>query len=99
MCLFVDRFTILFLSMSILVFVSCGQEPAHEAQPASESQASTDPIAEHMGEHYEQVAAAQNALIRGNLDEAGFKRETDLVRKTLREANKPHFNEFLQAWK
>jgi hypothetical protein len=38
-------------------------------------------------------------LIRGNLDEAGWKRETELVRKTLREANKPHFNEFLEAWK
>jgi hypothetical protein len=37
--------------------------------------------------------------MRGNLDDAGWKRETELVRKTLREANKPHFNEFLQAWK
>ncbi|MCR4300486.1 MAG: 3'-5' exonuclease, partial [Sulfuricaulis sp.] len=38
-------------------------------------------------------------LMRGNLDEVGHKRETELVRKTLREANKPHFNEFLKAWK
>ena len=37
-------------------------------------------------------------LIRGNLDESGWKRETDLVRKTLREANKPHLNAFLAAW-
>ncbi|MDH5512682.1 MAG: 3'-5' exonuclease [Gammaproteobacteria bacterium] len=38
-------------------------------------------------------------LMRGNLDEAGLKRENDLVRTTLRAANKPHFNEFLKAWK
>ena len=38
-------------------------------------------------------------LMRGNLDEAGHKRESELVRKTLREAGKPHFNEFLKAWK
>jgi 3'-5' exonuclease len=36
--------------------------------------------------------------MRGNLDDAGHKRETELVRKTLREANKAHFNEFLKAW-
>ncbi len=38
-------------------------------------------------------------LIRGNLDAAGWKRETDLVRKTLRDAGKPHFNAFLDVWK
>lgn len=38
-------------------------------------------------------------LMRGNLDEAGYKRETELVRKTLRDARKPHFTEFLAAWK
>ncbi|MBI3778430.1 MAG: 3'-5' exonuclease [Gammaproteobacteria bacterium] len=38
-------------------------------------------------------------LIRGNLDAAGWKRETDLVRKTLRDAGKPHLNAFLDAWK
>lgn len=38
-------------------------------------------------------------LMRGNLDEADHQRETELVRKTLREANKPHFHEFLKAWK
>ena len=38
-------------------------------------------------------------LIRGNLDEAGWKRESDLVRKTLRDAAKPHLNTFLDAWK
>ena len=38
-------------------------------------------------------------LIRGNLDEAGWKRETDLTRHTLRDANKPHLTEFLNAWK
>ncbi len=38
-------------------------------------------------------------LIRGNLDAAGWKRETDLVRKTLRDAGKAHFNAFLDAWK
>jgi hypothetical protein len=37
-------------------------------------------------------------LLRGNLDEAGWKRETDLVRKNLRETNKPHLNAFLAAW-
>ena len=38
-------------------------------------------------------------LMRGNLDDAGWKRETDLVRKTLSAADKPHFNAFLHAWK
>jgi predicted PolB exonuclease-like 3'-5' exonuclease len=38
-------------------------------------------------------------LIRGNLDESGWKRETDLVRKTLRAADKPHIHAFLDAWK
>ena len=38
-------------------------------------------------------------LIRGNLDESGWKRETDLVRKTLRDAGKSHLNAFLNAWK
>ncbi len=38
-------------------------------------------------------------LIRGNLDESGWKRETDLVRKTLRDAGKPHLHAFLDAWK
>ncbi len=38
-------------------------------------------------------------LLRGNLDESGWKRECDRVRQFLREASKPHFNEFLGAWK
>ena len=38
-------------------------------------------------------------LIRGNLDESGWKRETELVRKTLRDADKPHLQAFLDAWK
>ena len=38
-------------------------------------------------------------LIRGNLDESGWKRETDLVRKTLRDTGKPHLHAFLDAWK
>jgi len=38
-------------------------------------------------------------MMRGNLDDAGYQRETDLVRKTLRDANKPHLNEFLSCWK
>ena len=38
-------------------------------------------------------------LMRGNLDDSGWKRETDLVRKTLHEANKPHLHAFLDAWK
>ncbi len=38
-------------------------------------------------------------LMRGNLDESGWKREAELVRKTLREANKPHLRAFLDAWK
>jgi predicted PolB exonuclease-like 3'-5' exonuclease len=38
-------------------------------------------------------------LFRGNLDDAGYARETGLVRQTLREANRPHLNEFLAAWR
>jgi cytochrome c553 len=66
---FAYRFAILFLSLCAVVFVSCGQQPGQEAQPAAEPQESTELIAKHMGEHYEQVAVAQKALIRGNLDD------------------------------
>ena len=38
-------------------------------------------------------------LMRGNLDESVWKREAELVRKTLRETNKPHLHAFLDAWK
>lgn len=38
-------------------------------------------------------------LMRGNLDEPGYRHETELVRRTLREANKPHLSAFLAAWK
>ena len=37
-------------------------------------------------------------LMRGNLDEAGWRRETELLRVTLRSSNRPHLNEFLAAW-
>ena len=37
-------------------------------------------------------------LIRGNLDADGYQRETELVRKTLRDLNKSHLNEFLSCW-
>jgi len=37
-------------------------------------------------------------LIRGNLDDAGYQREAELVRKTLREMKKPHLDEFLARW-
>ena len=37
-------------------------------------------------------------LMRGNLDEAGWQRETELVREALRAADKPHLNQFLAAW-
>jgi 3'-5' exonuclease len=37
-------------------------------------------------------------LLRGNLDEAGWARETELIRSTMRAANKPHLNAFLTAW-
>jgi hypothetical protein len=36
--------------------------------------------------------------MRGNLDEAGYRRETELVRNALREMNRPHLNEFLACW-
>ncbi len=37
-------------------------------------------------------------LIRGNLDKESYQRETALVRRTLREAGKPHLMRFLNAW-
>lgn len=37
-------------------------------------------------------------LMRGNLDATGLARETELLRATLRAANKPHLNDFLAAW-
>jgi predicted PolB exonuclease-like 3'-5' exonuclease len=38
-------------------------------------------------------------LMRGNLDSAGHERETAIVRDFLKNARKPHFDEFLSAWK
>lgn len=37
-------------------------------------------------------------LIRGNLDDAGWRREIKLARDTLSAAGKPHWREFLAAW-
>jgi 3'-5' exonuclease len=37
-------------------------------------------------------------LIRGNLDDAGYAREIELLRNTLKAANRPHLNEFLAVW-
>jgi 3'-5' exonuclease len=37
-------------------------------------------------------------LMRGNLDRAGWDRETELVRSILRAADKPHLTAFLAAW-
>jgi 3'-5' exonuclease len=37
-------------------------------------------------------------LMRGNLDQAGYARETELVRQTLRSSDRPHLLEFLEAW-
>lgn len=37
-------------------------------------------------------------FMRGNLDTAGLSREFELVRKTLRDMQQPHLDQFLQAW-
>lgn len=37
-------------------------------------------------------------LLRGHLDDAGWQRETRLLRDTLKGADKPHLNAFLSAW-
>ncbi|MFO7857920.1 MAG: 3'-5' exonuclease [Ectothiorhodospiraceae bacterium] len=37
-------------------------------------------------------------LLRGHLDRAGYDRECELVRETLTAEDRPHFNEFLEAW-
>lgn len=37
-------------------------------------------------------------LIRGNLEQAGWRREIKLARDTLSAAGKPHWREFLAAW-
>jgi hypothetical protein len=37
-------------------------------------------------------------LIRGRLTSADYVRECQLVREELRKADKPHLQEFLQAW-
>lgn len=37
-------------------------------------------------------------LMRGNLDESGWARETELLRSVLRATNKPHLNDFLALW-
>ena len=66
MCTFTFRFATMLLCA--LVFAACGQQPTQEGEPVSEPPQSTQPVAEHMGEHFEQVAAAQKALIRGDLE-------------------------------
>lgn len=37
-------------------------------------------------------------MIRGNLDEAGWRRECSLVRESLKAEEKPHLDKFLAAW-
>jgi 3'-5' exonuclease len=37
-------------------------------------------------------------LMRGNLDDAGYQRETGLVKQTLHAGGRPHLLEFLDAW-
>jgi len=37
-------------------------------------------------------------LMRGNLDAAGYEREIELVRATLRSCDRPHLHGFLNAW-
>lgn len=37
-------------------------------------------------------------LVRGNLNQDGYERECDLVKKWLSEADQPHFSQFLEAW-
>jgi predicted PolB exonuclease-like 3'-5' exonuclease len=37
-------------------------------------------------------------FMRGNLDTAGLEREFALVRRTLREMDQPHLDQFLDAW-
>lgn len=38
-------------------------------------------------------------LLRGNLDQKAYEQECELVRDTLKTENKPHFSQFLSAWK
>ena len=38
-------------------------------------------------------------FMRGNLDAPALEREFELVRTTIRAADQPHLNEFLEAWK
>lgn len=56
------------LFLSVLTFVFCGRDSSWEARDRSEREAA-ERIARYMGEHFEQVTAAQRALIRGDLDE------------------------------
>ena len=37
-------------------------------------------------------------LLRGHLDRSAYARECDLVRSSLADADRPHFNAFLEAW-
>lgn len=37
-------------------------------------------------------------FMRGNLDDNGLEKEFELVRATLRSLDRPHLNEFLEAW-
>ena len=36
--------------------------------------------------------------LRGNLDDKGLEKEFELVRSTLKDIDRPHLNEFLEAW-
>ena len=36
--------------------------------------------------------------LRGNLDDKGLEKEYELVRSTLKDIDRPHLNEFLEAW-
>ena len=62
--------------LTLVLETSCSEtareDPPDGLQPAK---ATASPIAEHMGEHFEQVSAVQRALVRGDL--AGIREPTE----------------------
>lgn len=61
--------TLSMLSLFVVFTISCGasepQAPPAEAEPKAST---SEPINEHMGEHFEQVSAVQKAIVRGDIE-------------------------------
>jgi hypothetical protein len=65
---FIRHLTLVAVSFSLIAFLACGGGSAPEPEP-KETAAPAETVGDHMKEHFTQVKGAQEAVIRGDLEE------------------------------